>query len=402
VSLDNSLESDYAGQELTVDAAQLASQGMLRRERLVEMREGARIKVDGRWLINFCSNDYLGLARHTKIIRAMQDAATLYGTGSSASPLVSGKSSLHRQLEDRLASMTGRDRVLLLSSGFAANLAIQSALVQSRHQVIIQDRLCHASMVDGSAIARARIKRYRHCDVQALEHMLAERPGASAIVMTESIFSMDGDMAPLPELAATCSKYGACLVVDDAHGFGVTGNNGLGALEHFSLGQREVPLMMATFGKALGVYGAFVAGPGAMIETLIQRARPYIYSTALPVPLIAATDAALEIMTIESWRRKRLTDLIRRFRAGAGRLGIRVESSTTPIQPIIIGAPDVTLECSKYLEQKGIFVSAIRPPTVPHNSSRLRITLSALHSEEQVDELLSTLDSALLKTAIKK
>lgn len=397
----NPIQSDYTGQDLAADTARLASQGMLRRERLVEMREGARIKLDGRWLVNFCSNDYLGLAHHPQIINAMQKAASVYGTGSSASPLVSGKSSLHRQLEIRLAGMLGRDRVLLLSSGYAANLALLSALIHSRHQIVIQDKLCHASMVDGSAIAHVKIKRYKHADVQSLENILARRPDAdsSPLVMTESVFSMDGDMAPLPEIAAVCRKYSACLVVDDAHAFGVIGQDGLGGLNHFSLSQQDVPLMMATFGKALGVYGAFVAGPAALIETLIQRARPYIYSTALPVPLIAAADTALDVMMNEKWRRQHLAELIDRFRSGAGRLGIRLENSTTPIQPVIIGAPEPTLRCSRYLEQHGIFVSAIRPPTVPHNSSRLRITLSALHTAEQVDELLSTLNSALMKTA---
>lgn len=394
--MDTSPPKDFAGSEWVADTGALAREGMLRQERLVELRDGVRIKIDGRWMLNFCSNDYLGLSQHPVIIRSMQEAAGKYGVGSSASPLVCGKSILHKQLEQRLATLTGRDRALILSSGYAANLAIQSALIRSRHQLIVQDRLCHASMVDAAAITRARIRRYRHLDVQSLDSILNEKKGQTALVLTESVFSMDGDIAPLPEIAKTCRNHGACLVVDDAHGFGVIGAQGLGGMDHYALDQKDVPLMMATFGKAAGGYGAFVAGPDALIETMIQRARPYIYSTALPVPLIAAANTALDVMSEESWRQTRLRELISHFRAGANRRGIRLMDSHTAIQPVITGTAEATLACSRALEARGLFVSAIRPPTVPPNSSRLRITLTASHTKEEIDELLSALELILM------
>ncbi len=330
----------------------------------------------------------------------MQAAADKYGVGSTASPLVCGKSALHELLEQKLARLTGRDRALILSCGYMANLAIVSSLASTRGQAIFADRLCHASMLDGAMISRSTKKRYAHASPTALENILKRTAEKSRLVLTESVFSMDGDIAPLPELAQLCRQYKACLVVDDAHGFGVIGKQGLGGMEHFSLGQTDVPLMMATFGKALGVYGAFIAGPDDLIDTLVQRARPYIYSTALPAPIIAAVYEALDVMQEEPNRREQLESLIQRFRSGAAGRGITITTSNTPIQPVIIGDANKAVMVSRLLEQNGIFVSAIRPPTVPRNSSRLRITLSANHTDEHIDTLLDVLAYCLTKAGV--
>jgi len=384
--------------EISADINKLRQAGLYRMERIIQSRHGAEIVIDDKALINFSSNDYLGLAGHPEIVAAMQSAASNYGVGSSASPLVSGKTCLHAQLEQRIAAITGRERALLLSCGYMANLAIFSSLIHSRSQEIYQDRLCHASMIDGAATTGRRIRRYAHANPAALETLLKQAGKSTKLVLTESVFSMNGDIAPLPELGRLCQEYSACLIVDDAHGFGVIGNQGLGGMDYFSLGQKDVPLLMATFGKALGVYGAFVAGPAEIIETFVQRARPYIYSTALPPPIVAAALSSLEIQLNEPERRTRLNKLVKHFHLGAKKLGITVMPSITPIQPVLIGAAEKAVKVSLLLENKGIYVSAIRPPTVPANSSRLRITLSAAHSFEQVDNLLQSLRESLDET----
>ncbi len=325
----------------------------------------------------------------------MIDAVARYGTGSSASPLVCGKSILHEELEHKLARITGRDRALLLSCGYMANLAIQSALAGTGQVIVVEDRLCHASIVDGSLINRNRFKRYTHASPQALEKVLIRYRGQPVLVLTESVFSMDGDLAPLPEIADLCRYYQACLVVDDAHGFGVIGKHGLGGTDYFTLGQKDVPLIMATFGKALGGYGAFVAGSKDLIETLVQRARPYIYSTALPVPVIAAASTAIDLLLEDPRPREHLHKLMEHFHRGIKDMGLDLPGPTSPIFPIIIGDAGLTVELSRTLESQGLFVSAIRPPTVPRNSSRLRITLSAGHTLSQVDRLLEVLDLSL-------
>jgi 8-amino-7-oxononanoate synthase len=390
------------GFNVALDPGQLLREGLYRKERIVDGRNGVEIKLDGKWLINFCSNDYLGLAAHPKIKHAMQESVASYGTGSTASPLVCGKSRLHEALEQKLALITGRDRALILSCGYMANLAIQSALSAAHGQLIIQDRLCHASMVDGSIISRATLKRYSHRDPESLDAILKKTGSRPALVLTESVFSMDGDIAPLPELSRVCQQHNACLIVDDAHAFGVIGNNGLGSMDYFSLEQTQVPLIMATFGKALGVYGAFVAGTDKLIETLVQRARPYIYSTALPAPVIAAVIESLDILQQEPSRRARLQMIIKRFQAGAEQIGISTARTNTPIQPIMIGDAKKAMDISRLLEQDGIYISAIRPPTVPRNTSRLRITLSAEHTEKQVDRLLDVLAARLAEAGVIK
>jgi len=375
---------------------QLKQQGLFRKERIVESKNGTIINIGGKKLINFCSNDYLGLSSHPDVVKAMQDAVIEFGAGSTASPLVCGKTALHLSLEQKLAKVTGRDRALILSCGYMANMAIISSLVRNKSQWIFQDKLCHASMVDGALISRATLKRYAHADPSALEKLLSKlNKDDSALVFTESVFSMDGDIAPLSNLSSVCQQYGACLVVDDAHGFGVIGKNGLGGADYFSLGQKEVPLIMATFGKALGVYGAFIAGPENLIEAFVQRARPYIYSTALPVPIIVAVSTAVDVMQKEPEHRTKLVSLINYFLSGANKRGIEVKNNITPIQPIILGDASRAVRLAQLLEEHGIFVRAIRPPTVPTKSSRLRITLSASHTKQQIDLLLDALTSAV-------
>ncbi|MEX2488190.1 MAG: 8-amino-7-oxononanoate synthase, partial [Pseudomonadales bacterium] len=381
MKLDKKADISYqAGLEFSADTDKLRQQGLYRKERIISARNSVNIEIDGQPLINFCSNDYLDLACDPRISTAMNAAAQKFGTGSGASPLVSGKTVLHHELEELLAQLTGRDRVLLFSCGYMANLAVISGLVRSRGDEVFEDKLCHASMIDGAAISPACLKRYQHASPASLKKLLLTSSAKRKLVLTESVFSMDGDIAPITEIARCCHEQQACLVVDDAHGFGVIGNKGWGGLDFFDLDQSAVPLLMATFGKAVGVSGAFIAGPDSLLESLVQGARPYIYSTAPPIPLVAAIKQSLHIMSEEPERRLHLDALIQRFRTGAEHLGIKLLPSETPIQPVVIGDPDETVDVSRRLEQQGFFVSAIRPPTVPANTSRLRITLSAGHA----------------------
>lgn len=365
---------------------------LYRRPRQVESVDGVHARIDGRDVITFCSNDYLGLAQHPKLIEAQYDAAKRFGAGSGAAHLVSGHLGIHQQLEERLAAFSGRERALLFSTGYMANLGIAGALL-GRGDHVYEDRLNHASLIDGGLLSGARFSRYPHADVDTLDGKLARQSGGAALVMTDGVFSMDGDVAPLRELAATCARRDACLVVDDAHGIGVLGASGRGALEAAGLDARDVPVLMGTFGKALGGFGAFVAGSAALIETLINGARSYIYTTALPPAVAGAALAALDLVDAEPERRTALHARIRQFRAGAAQLGLALAASGTPIQPVIVGDAAETLRLSQSLFEQGVLVTAIRPPTVPQDTARLRITLSAGHSSGDVDRLLEILGS---------
>jgi 8-amino-7-oxononanoate synthase len=358
-------------------------------------RDGVVIRLGRDELVNFCSNDYLGLADHPRLIRALSRAAEQNGAGAGASPMVSGRHRIHAQLEQALAQFTGRSRALLFGSGYLANLAVLPVLAPGRGDRILMDRLCHASLIDAARLSRAALQRFAHGDGVALERLLEQDGGGMRLVVSESVYSMDGDIAPLDDYARLCAARGACLYVDDAHGFGVLGGAGRGGPEHFGLGQEQLPLVMATFGKALGVAGAFVAGPEEMIEALLQYGRPYIYDTAMPPALAGAVAEALAVLAEESWRRQHLQGLIRQFRAGLGPRGLPPSASMTPIQPLIIGASDKAVKASKQLQQKGFYVAAIRPPTVPEGSARLRITLTAGHSQAQLDGLLDALGKVL-------
>jgi 8-amino-7-oxononanoate synthase len=375
-----------------VDAAQL------RRRRLTVSgftAPGERVLLmqDGGALIDFSSNDYLGLARHPALVHAMSDCAARTGAGSGASHLITGHGAEHAQLEEELAAFTGRERSLLFSSGYMANLAVLSALV-GRGERVLLDRLSHASLIDGARLAGAQLHRYGHADAHSAERLAAADPVRTALIGTDGVFSMDGDLAPVPELARAAQAQNAWLLVDDAHGLGVIGASGRGTLEHFNLGVAEVPVLIGTLGKAFGSYGAFVAGPGELIEFLIQKARTYIYTTALPQPLAAASRAALTLIRTESWRRERLLAHIAHFRQLAAAAGVPLMNSATPIQPVPIGSAAAALAVQRELEAAGLCVMAIRPPTVPAGSARLRVTLSAAHTPAQLEQLVGELARA--------
>ncbi|MFZ3182979.1 MAG: 8-amino-7-oxononanoate synthase [Pseudomonas sp.] len=347
------------------------------------------VLVDGQPLLAFCSNDYLGLANHPEVITAMQQGAAKWGVGGGASHLVIGHSSPHHELEEALAEFTGRPRALLFSTGYMANLAAVTALV-GRGDTVLEDRVNHASLLDAGLLSGARFSRYLHNDAASLANRLDKASG-NCLVVTDGVFSMDGDLADLPALCAAAKKKHAWLLVDDAHGFGPLGANGGGIVEHFGLGLEEVQVLVGTLGKGFGTAGAFVAGSEELIETLIQFARPYIYTTSQPPAVACATLKSLELLRTESWRREHLHKLIARFRQGAAEIGLSLMDSFTPIQPILIGDSARALQLSSMLRERGLLVTAIRPPTVPVGGARLRVTLSAAHSVAQLEQLLAAL-----------
>lgn len=349
--------------------------------------------IDGKECLNFCSNDYLGLANHPKIVKAFKSAADKYGVGSGASHLINGHSQAHQKLEEALADFTGRNKALLFSNGYMANMGVINAVLD-RGDLLFQDRLNHASLIDAGLLSNAKMKRYKHNDIPHLNALYAKAPDdANSMIVTDGVFSMDGDEAPIKQLADIANKQNAWLMVDDAHGFGVLGDKGAGLLEQQQLSQHEVPILMATLGKSCGTAGAFVAGSEDLIEYLKQTARTFIYTTAMPSSIAAATLASLKIIEEETWRRAHLVDLITRFKAGAAQLGIQLMPSDTAIQPMLINNTEKALEISKKLEAHNILVMAIRPPTVPEGTARLRFTFSASHSFEQIDLLLEALNT---------
>jgi len=374
--------------ENTLEA--VAAQGLYRQRRVVASPQGVQLTADGRELLNFCSNDYLGLANHPDVIQAFKHAAGEYGVGSGSAHLVCGHSAAHHALEEELAEFCGRERALLFSTGYMANLGAISALVGSG-DTVVEDRLNHASLIDGGLLSGARFKRYRHADLDHLANTVAAA-GGKKLIVTDGVFSMDGDLAPLPAIARLAQAQDAWLLVDDAHGLGVLGAKGGGVLEHYGLDQTDVPVLVGTLGKAFGTFGAFVAGSESLIELLIQKARTYIYTTALPPAVAEATLASLRLVRAESWRRDKLKQLTARFRQGAGQIGLELMPSPSPIQPILLGDSRRATALSEALLDAGILVGAIRPPTVPQGSARLRVTLSAAHEEAQVDRLLNELD----------
>ncbi len=363
---------------------------LYRSRRILESAQGPQVIVDGKSYLAFCSNDYLGLANHPNLIAAFQQAANNFGVGSGASHLVAGHSSEHHALEEELAAFTKRDRALLFSTGYMANLGTISALIGNK-DAVFEDRLNHASLLDAGLQSGARFQRFLHNDIDNLQRRLNKTQGERKLIVVDGIFSMDGDCAPLTELAKLAKENDAWLMVDDAHGFGCLGKNGGGCAEHFGLTQQELPILMGTLGKAFGTFGAFIAGSETLIETLIQFSRPYIYTTAIPPSVAAATRASLKLLESEHWRREHLHQLISHFRAGAQQLDLQLMNSFSPIQPIIIGDELRALTIAEKLAARGILIIAIRPPTVAVGTSRLRITFSAEHSLEQVDQLLVAL-----------
>ena len=368
---------------------QRRQQDLYRQRVTLESAQGPLIRLQGREYLNFCSNDYLGLAAHPRVVAAFVEAAATYGVGSGASHLVCGHSTPHSELEEALAEFTGRPRALLFSSGYAANIGVLTTLLQRGDQVF-EDRLNHASLLDGGLYSGARFRRFAHNDVSALALQM-DKADAPALVVVDGVFSMDGDTAPLAELATLCAGRDAWLMVDDAHGFGVMGPSGGGSTEAAGLGVGEVPVLMATLGKALGTAGAFVAGDELLIEGLIQQARNYIYTTALPPAVAAASLVSLSLLREEAWRREHLAALISRFRDGAQQLALPLMPSQSAIQPLLVGDATRALALSARLREQGLLIGAIRPPTVPAGTSRLRITLSAAHTPQQVDRLLEQL-----------
>jgi 8-amino-7-oxononanoate synthase len=382
--------------------AERARQSLLRRLRTVAHVDGARIVIDGKPLRNFASNDYLGLAQHPALSERLVRAAAQWGVGAGAAHLLGGHRAEHAELEQKLARWTGREKALLFSTGYMANLGAMQALLGAGdpgsgpgRAVCVQDKLNHASLLDAARLAGAELVRYVHADAASAKRQLATRADAPALVATDGVFSMDGDVAPLAELAALCKTQHATLMVDDAHGFGVLGAEGRGSVGEAQLGSSDVPVLMGTLGKALGVAGAFVAGSAALIDGLVQFARPHIYTTALPPALAAAASAAVDIARFEHWRREKLVRLVAHFRHGARERGIALLDSPTPIQPVVIGASKVALAAMQSLEAQGFFVPAIRPPTVAQGKARLRVVLSARHEESDVEQLLNALARAI-------
>ncbi|PHN43074.1 8-amino-7-oxononanoate synthase [Pseudomonas syringae] len=363
---------------------------LYRQRPLLQSPQGPQVIVDGQPLLAFCNNDYMGLANHPEVIAAWQAGAERWGVGGGASHLVIGHSAPHHELEEALAELTGRPRALLFSNGYMANLGAVTALV-GQGDTVLEDRLNHASLLDAGLLSGARFSRYLHNDVSSLEARL-EKPVGDTLVVTDGVFSMDGDIADLPALARATRAKGAWLMVDDAHGFGPLGANGAGIIEHFGLSMDDVPVLVGTLGKSFGTSGAFVAGSEELIETLIQFARPYIYTTSQPPALACATLKSLQLLRTEHWRREHLMRLIQQFRRGAEQIGLQLMDSFTPIQPIMIGDASRALRLSQLLRERGLLVTAIRPPTVPAGSARLRVTLSAAHSEADVQLLLNTLE----------
>jgi 8-amino-7-oxononanoate synthase len=362
---------------------------LYRQRPLLETPQQPEVVVDGESLLAFCSNDYLGLASHPEVIRALQQGAERWGVGGGASHLVMGHSTPHHQLEEALAEFTGRPRALLFSTGYMANLAAVTALV-GQGDTVLEDRINHASLLDAGLLSGARFSRYLHNDAHSLAKRLDKATG-NTLVVTDGVFSMDGDLADLPALCATAKARDAWVMVDDAHGFGPLGQTGGGIVEHFGLGIDDVPVLVGTLGKAFGTAGAFIAGSEELIETLIQFARPYIYTTSQPPAIACATLKSLELLRSEGWRRDHLNRLISRFRQGAADIGLSLMDSPTPIQPILVGSSERALKLSAALRRRGVLVGAIRPPTVPAGSARLRVTFSASHSEAQVEQLLDIL-----------
>jgi 8-amino-7-oxononanoate synthase len=361
------------------------SNGLYRDRLILEGSQGVNVSIAGQEYLSFCSNDYLGLANHPELIEAACEGAHHYGVGAGASHLIIGHHTSHHKLEEMLANFTGFPRALLFSSGYMANAGVVSSLV-GRGDEIYSDKLNHASLNDAAMLSHAKWIRYPHLDLAILENRLSVSQAKCKLVITDAVFSMDGDIAPVAELLVLCEKYNAWLLLDDAHGFGVLGNEGRGIVSHYALSSPRI-IYMGTLGKAAGVSGAFIAGQEVVIETLIQYARSYIYTTAMPPLLSYALLKSLALIKGEGWRRKKLMQLTEHLKKDLKLLRWNLLPSDTPIQPIIIGGNREVMQVRNALQDKGILVSAIRPPTVPKNSARLRISLSAAHSIKDVERL---------------
>lgn len=384
-------------QHLAEQLAELGRKGLLRRRLVRESGQGSHIRIEGREYLAFCSNDYLGLAGDPRIAKALTDAAQRFGVGEGASHLLTGHALQHARLEEKLAEFVGAPRALLFSTGYQANIGTITALAGA-DAAVFSDSLNHASLIDGVRLSRAQIVRYPHVDLDFLGEAMSRSKANLKLVVTDGVFSMDGDVAPLPGILDLCERHDALLMVDDAHGFGVMGPGGRGSPASFGLDSRRI-VYVGTLGKAAGVAGAFVAGVAEVVESVLQRARTYMYTTASPAPLAAAVEASLEIIRNENWRRERLTQLIAALRARLHGTDVRLADSGSPIQPLILGDNGRCLAASTALRERGILVPAIRPPTVPEGTARLRISLSAAHSLEDVARLAEELRATCSRTA---
>lgn len=372
--------------------AQREADGLLRRRRLINSAQGPHLLADGKPVLSFCSNDYLGLASHPRLQAALEEGARTAGVGSGASHLITGHHRYHHELEQALARFVGLPQALLLSTGYMANLAAICGLMD-RGDALFADKLNHASLNDGALLSRAELNRYPHADIERLDRMLESSTATRKMVITDSVFSMDGDIAPLRQLLDLCEQHDAWLLIDDAHGFGVLGEHGQGCLRHFDLHSSRI-VYMATLGKAAGVSGAFIAGEQVVIEYLMQNARTYIYTTAMPPALAAASLESLKLMTESDQRREHLHTLLAMLKSELHLKRWQLAESSTPIQPVLIGSNDEVMRVSEHLLEQGILVPAIRPPTVPKGSARLRISLSAAHTKADVRQLIDALHDA--------
>ncbi|MGZ8266242.1 MAG: 8-amino-7-oxononanoate synthase [Burkholderiales bacterium] len=375
--------------QLARDLADLEARGLRRRRRVLETPQGPRVTVDGRPYVAFCSNDYLGLAAHPELIAAAQEGARRYGVGAGASHLILGHSISHERLETALARFVGLPAALLFSSGYMANIGVVTALAP-RNAAVFCDKFNHASLNDAALLSRADFRRYPHKDLGALERLLRGSTAATKLIVTDAVFSMDGDIAPVPELHALAEQYDAWLVLDDAHGFGVLGARGQGVLGLFDIRSPRI-VYMGTLGKAAGVCGAFVAASREVVDTLVQSARTYVYTTAAPALLAEAVAKSLDLIEHDGWRRARISEHGARLKSGLQPCRWRLLPSDTAIQPLLVGPSNDAMALSEQLATHGILVPAIRPPTVPLGSARLRISLSAAHTSEDVSKLVDAL-----------
>ena len=357
---------------------------------IVNSPQGVNLQINGKSYLNFSSNDYLGLANHPRVVEALQKGAQRYGVGSGAAHLIVGHSSIHHDLEQALAAHVGRSRALLFSTGYMANIGTITALC-GRADLVLEDRLNHASLIDGGLYSQADFIRYGHGDMHALGRALEKSKAQRRLIVTDGVFSMDGDIAPMGDIMRLSKQYHADVLVDDAHGLGVLGERGGGVCELYQLNKDDQPIIMGTLGKAFGVFGAFVAGSDVLIEWLIQQARTYVYTTAIPPAIAAASMASLALVQTQAERREKLQALVQQFRTGAENLGLLLKPSVTPIQAVVLGEESKALHWSEKLAEQGLMVKAIRPPTVPKGTSRLRITFSADHQSQDVSRLLRAL-----------
>jgi 8-amino-7-oxononanoate synthase len=375
-----------------------SEQNLTRTRVVVESRQGRHFQVAGKSLLDFCSNDYLGLNAHPKLAQASQQAIDQFGAGSGASHLICGHLEIHEQLEAEIASFVGAESAIVFSTGYMANLAIPQTFLD-RHGLLLEDKLNHASILDAGQLSKAKMKRYPHCDIDSVERLFTDSNAQQKMLITDGVFSMDGNIAPVAELDEVCQRNDALLVVDDAHGFGVLGEKGGGCLQELKIPVAGDVLMMGTLGKSAGSFGAFIAGDSSLIDSLVQFARPYIYTTALPPAVIGASLAAIETMRDEPWRREKLLSNVEYFcqRAASNGLGLATEESKaglrSAIQPIVVGSAESATKISQHLIELGFWVAAIRPPTVPVGTARLRITLTADHEHDDIDRLIQAVTS---------